>query len=80
MSASIWKANVITWREARGRVVERAGGWPRGWLDTAKEAMKVRLSSAIHMLLRTLASRRWTGSTSKTHRAQPGIKSETGEC
>lgn len=56
MSDNIWKANVITWREARGRVVERAGGWPQGWLDTAKETMKVRLSSAIHMRLRALAS------------------------
>lgn len=42
---------MVTWREARGWIVKRAGGWPQGWLDTEEETMKGRFSSAIHILL-----------------------------
>lgn len=53
---NIRKANMVIWREARGWIVDGAGGWPQGWLDTEEETMKGRLSSAPHLLLCTVAS------------------------
>lgn len=40
---NIWKANTVIRREARGWIVDGAGGWPQAWLDTEEETMKGRL-------------------------------------
>lgn len=53
---NVRKTNMVIWREARGWIVDGAGGWPQGWLDTEEETMKGRLSSAPHLLLCTVAS------------------------
>lgn len=44
------------WKEAKGWIVDGAGGWPQAWLDTEEETMKGRLSSAPQLLLCTGAS------------------------
>lgn len=78
---NIWKANMVIWREARGWIVDGAGGWPQAWLDTKEETMKGRLSSAPHLLLCTVPSQLTAASASVMHLGmQPAVRMRGGIC